>query len=109
MKYFTFKTGRTYDTEQQIHVLLRDWSTDDDRFLRHDIVFRDASRGILGVIDFEDAEDRDDFFELFPSRYQQKDFIMGVYDNGNYKQGDAIAKDQMYYWVARCDIQEVEG
>lgn len=101
MLHYTIETGRIYNGEQVIHVLVRNNSHDDDRFLKHDIVFHDGSRSITGTIDFDDNEDRDDFFEFFPSREQQKDFILGVYDDGRHKIASPAALEQLRYYAAR--------
>ncbi len=61
MFFKMIETGRQYDTEQVLNTLIKDNGSYDDQFLKHDIVFRDASRNIDGVIDFDDGEDRDDF------------------------------------------------
>ena len=100
MKIFKIETDRVYDNKEQIiNVMLKDNAAYDDRFLEHDIVFIDGVRNITGVIDlsFTSNQDRKDFFEV----YDIADFIMGAYDNGEYKIGTAKDIEQLRYYAAR--------
>ena len=103
MKIFKIETDRIYDNREQIiNVMLRDCYDYDDRFLNHDIVFVDSVRNIVGTIDFENTGiDREDFFMLMPNREYWSDFILGVYDNGEYKIGTAKDIEQLRYYAAR--------
>ena len=102
MKIFKKETDRVYDNKEQIiRVMLKDNADYDDRFLDHDIVFIDSVRNIVGTIDFDNAQDREDFFILMPNREYWTDFILGVYDNGEYKIGTAKDKEQLRYYMAR--------
>jgi hypothetical protein len=102
MFFKMIETGRQYDTEQVLNTLIKDNGSYDDQFLKHDIVFRDASRNIDGVIDFDDEEDRDDFLDFICNKENAlKAFIMRQYDEGNYKIANDVAIDQMRYYAAR--------
>tara|TARA_B100001063_G_C16692080_1_gene517608 strand:+ start:603 stop:914 length:312 start_codon:yes stop_codon:yes gene_type:complete len=102
MKIFKIETDRIYDNKEQIiNVMLKDNASYDDQFLNHDIVFVDSVRNIVGTIDFDNAEDREDFFILMPNREYWKDFVLGIYDNGNYKIGTEKDKEQLSYYAAR--------
>jgi hypothetical protein len=100
MKIFKIETDRIYDNKEQIiNVMLKDNASYDDQFLKHDIVFVDSVRNIIGVIDlsFTSSQDRKDFFEV----YDITDFIMGIYDDGEYKIGTEKDKEQLSYYAAR--------
>jgi len=103
MEIFKIETGRVYDNkEQRINVMLKDNVGYDDRFLDHDIVFVDSVRNIVGIIDFDNTGiDREDFFILMPNREYWSDFILGVYDNGEYKIGTTKDIEQLRYYAAR--------
>ena len=102
MKIFKIETDRIYDNkEQRINVMLKDNASYDDQFLDHDIVFIDSVRNIVGTIDFDSAEDREDFFILMPNREYWSDFILSLYDNGKYKIGTAKDIEQLRYYAAR--------
>jgi hypothetical protein len=102
MFFKMIETGRQYDTEQVLNALIKDGKSYDDQFLKHDIVFRDASRNIDAVIDFNDKEDRKDFLDFIcTSEDALKAFIMQQYDEGNYKIANDVAIDQMRYYAAR--------
>tara|TARA_R110002020_G_scaffold249629_1_gene463580 strand:+ start:203 stop:514 length:312 start_codon:yes stop_codon:yes gene_type:complete len=102
MKIFKVETDRVYDNkEQTINVMLKDNVGYDDRFLDHDIVFVDSVRNIVGTIDFDSGMDREDFFILMPNREYWADFILGAYDNGEYKIGTAKDIEQLRYYAAR--------
>tara|TARA_R100000734_G_C3284233_1_gene77237 strand:+ start:213 stop:518 length:306 start_codon:yes stop_codon:yes gene_type:complete len=100
MKIFKIETDRIYDNKEQvINVMLKDNASYDDQFLDHDIVFVDSVRNIIGVIDlsFTSNQDRKDFFEV----YDISDFIMGIYDEGEYKIGTTKDIEQLRYYAAR--------
>ena len=103
MKIFKIETDRIYDNKEQIiNVMLKDNFDYDDQFLDHDIVFVDSVRNIVGTIDFENTGiDREDFFTLMPNREYWSDFILGAYDNGEYKIGTAKDIEQLQYYAAR--------
>lgn len=105
MQAFQFYTGRIYDCHQRIDILVRDDQDYDDRFLRNDIVFSDASRGIKGIITFYDHDDKLDFLDSCDIGLDMvKRYIMSKYDNGIYTSADEIASDQLAYYFARCDV-----
>ena len=105
MKAYQFYTGRIYDFDQRLSVLVRDDKDYDDRFLRNDIVFSDASRGIKGVIKFSDRDDKLNCLDCCDMGIDVvKHYIMSKYDNGEYTIADEIASDQLAYYFARCDV-----
>ena len=102
MYFFKHETGRVYDSEQILTILVRDNNSHDDAFLKHDITFRDASRGIVGYLDFETSEDRDDWFEyICPTIEKQGQWVLNQYDLGNHKIGGDQELDQIRYYYAR--------
>jgi hypothetical protein len=101
MYFLQHETGRRYDGDQVLTILVRDNNSWDDRFLKHDITFRDASRGIIGAIDFETSEDRDDFFEIFTGKKSQGEYVLNLYDNGQYQIGGDQEIGQIIYYYAR--------
>lgn len=105
MQAFQFYTGRIYDCDQRIDVLVRDGKSHDDQFLRNDIVFCDASRGIKAVIKLYDHEEKLNFLECCDMGIDMvKRYIMSKYDNGIYSIADEIASDQLAYYFARCNV-----
>jgi len=101
MYFIEHKTGRHYDSEQCLKIMVRDNAHWDDRCLKHDITFWDASRKICGCINFETSEDRDDFFEIFTGAQSQGEYVLRRYDTGEYITGGHPELDQIRYYVAR--------
>jgi len=102
MYFFKHETGRFYDSEQILTILVRDNETYDDNFLKHDITFRDASRNIVGYINFETSEDREDWFTLIcPTIEKQGAWVQRQYDQGEYMTGGHVELDQIRYYYAR--------
>lgn len=48
MRTLKYKTGRTYDFEQVLEIIVTGEKVDSDNFVDYEIVFRDQSRHIVG-------------------------------------------------------------
>lgn len=48
MRTLKYKTGRTYDFEQVLEIIVTGEKVDEDNFVDYEIVFRDKSRHIIG-------------------------------------------------------------
>lgn len=101
MYFLRHETGRIYDGEQSLHIMIRDNEHWDDRFLKHDITFWDASRKIVGCINFETSEDLRDFFEVYEGKERQGEYVLRQYDAGEYITGGHPELDQIRYYCAR--------
>ena len=99
MFFVSYKTDRFYNGEQELHIMIRNNGAYDDFKLEHDITFHDASRGIVGCFNFDDVEDRDDFFDLFRTPEQIGRYVLGAYDRGDYVIGNQGHIDQMRYFA----------
>lgn len=101
MYFLKHETGRTYNSDQVLTILVRDNKSWDDNFLKHDIMFHDASRNIVGYLNFEDYQDRKDFFEVFNTKEQQGEYVLRQYDAGEHMIGGHVELDQIRYYIAR--------
>ena len=95
MLFSTYKTDRFYNGEQELNIMVRNNSSQDDFNLEHDVTFYDASRGIVGCFNFVDVEDRDFVLEYFTTPEQIGRYVLGAYDRGEYAMGNQGHIDQM--------------
>lgn len=99
MFFVNYKTDRFYNGEQELRIMVRNNSSQDDFNLAHDITFHDASRGIVGCLNFIDVEDRDFVLEYFTTPEQIGRYVLGAYDRGEYEIGNETHINQMRYYA----------
>lgn len=75
MTYTTYKTGRTYDTDQVLEITVEEQGTDEWGIGEVTATFKDASRNIAGRVVRAPIFARESIGEA----------ILSAYDHGNYQ------------------------